>query len=257
MNLVTVTDIRTVYFWLQQQLKFLIKNCMNTYSLSSSQNSPPSCKKEIFTYICTLSGPAKSKKQNIKKKNHFSAKIVSLDTKITLIVPLTALSIARDKPCRRLLELPEEKARTYCPLGKLQLLRHVHTSSSHNANGQGERGMARFSSGFQVSLLLERLGTNSTADAGGELGGQWEDTGSLAGASELTRRAALARAPTGREQPQAYKGFNLQSCLTRTQNPEQEQHNSSDTKYKSSDLKTKPASLPTHCVLAKLSFLSA
>lgn len=57
--------------------------------------------------------------------------------------------------------------------------------------------------------------------------------------------------------PKAHKGFNLQSCLIRTQNPKQEQRNSSDTKYISSDLKTNPASLPTHCVLAKSSFFPA
>lgn len=123
--------------------------------------------------------------------------------------------------------------------------------------------MAGASNGFHTSLLLERLGTNSTEDAGGELGREREDTGSLAGslgaswegsACQGTRRRGATFRGT---MPKAYKGFNLQSCLIRTQNPKQEQCNSSDTKYKSSDLKTNPASLPTHGVLAKLPFLPA
>lgn len=93
--------------------------------------------------------------------------------------------------------------------------------------------------------------------------GSWEDSKrtrqpgrqprSQPGGQRTHRRGAVPRGTM----PKAHKGFNLQSCLISTQNLKQEQCNSSDRKYKSSYLKTNPASLPTHCVFAKLSFLPA
>lgn len=87
--------------------------------------------------------------------------------------------------------------------------------------------------------------------------------GSLAGRLGASQEGSACQgthrggaAPTG-TMPKAHRGFNLQSCLISTQSLKQEQCNSSDTKHKSSYLKTNPASLPTHCVLAKLSFLPA
>lgn len=90
-----------------------------------------------------------------------------------------------------------------------------------------------------------RLGTNSTGDAGEELGSQTEDTAARQAALEPAAGHPQWGAAFRETMPRADKGFSPQSCLNRTQNPKQEQHNSLDTKHKSSDLKTNPASLPT------------
>jgi len=96
--------------------------------------------------------------------------------------------------------------------------------------------MAGFSDRFHTSLLLASLGTNSSEDAGGELGRQQEDRGSLAGSlganqeGNSRQRTRCRGAAFRGTMPKAYKGFNFQSCLTRIQNPKEEQHNSSDTK---------------------------
>lgn len=88
--------------------------------------------------------------------------------------------------------------------------------------------MAGSSNGFHTSLLLERLGTNSTEDAGEELGTQQEDMGSLAGSLGANQEGSNRQGTHHRgaafrgTMPKAHKGFNLQSCLIRTQNPKQE-----------------------------------